>query len=255
MAEASDYAEISKCVPGVGVNLNLGANSLYSGCNCIGQCEFRTGSAVQCNNCTCAYKEDGHLSAPYLEHSSAPVIECNSNCTCDHYCLNRTTQRVPSTNKVTVIRTDNKGLGVASHGRLQQGAFVSEYVGELITSSMAKERLMALGNADKCFILQYREHLSNGNIMTTNVDATFKGNVTRFINHSCAPNLIMVPIRSDSIVPRLCLFTCNDVEPGEELSFSYFARRDSNDSPRIGNKKCYCGSSNCIGYLPLDCSI
>lgn len=247
MASPVLYSEVLKCVPGPGVNLDIGVDSLYSGCNCSGQCDFKMGPA-QCN-CSCPYTEDGHLSALYLVQDSGPIMECNSNCTCDCYCLNRTTQRSPSV-RTTLISTENKGAGVVSTCYLQRGAFVGEYVGELLTNSMATERLRSLSTTAKCFIIQYHEHLSSGNIITTNVDATHKGNVMRFINHSCEPNLIVIPVRSNSIVPRLCFFTCKNITAGEELCFSYFGKKDSKPVP-IGSKKCYCGSSNCIGYLPL----
>lgn len=245
---AAPLANSTGCVPGPGVNLDLGVASLYKGCKCSGQCDYKTKS-VQCI-CNCPYNESGCLSASFLTQSSVPIIECNSNCTCDSFCLNRTTQKQP-THEIIVVNTENKGVGIASTCHLQQGTFVGEYVGEIITSSMATERLRSLSNAAKCFIVQYREHMSNGNIITTNVDATSKGNFTRYINHSCEPNLIVVPVRSDSIVPRLCFFTCVDIKAGEELCFSYFGMRDSSECISVGNKRCYCGSPKCIGYLPL----
>lgn len=246
-----DYSEILKCVPGPAVNLDLGVDSLYSGCSCSGLCDFFKVKSL-CT-CSCPYNENGHLPPSYLLQTSAPVIECNSSCICGTDCLNRVTQRSPS-QKLTLIDTESKGVGAACSSRLQRGTFVGEYVGELVTTAMATERLRSLSLTDKCFILQYHEHLSSGSIISTNVDATHKGNITRFINHSCEPNLVVIPVRSDSIVPRLCFFTCHDVDAGEELSFSYFGRRDSNMSVAVGSKKCYCGSSNCIGYLPLNTS-
>ena len=37
------------------------------------------------------------------------------------------------------------------------------------------------------------------------------GNIGRYLNHSCEPNLEMVTIRSSSMVPHLALFTNRDV--------------------------------------------
>ena len=241
----AEYTDIQKCVPGPGVNLHLGVESLYNGCDCSGQCE----QSVNCS-CSCFYSKEGCLHSSYLEQNSVPIIECNSNCTCGIDCCNRTSQTDPC-QRLTVVNTENKGMGVISSVNLQPGSFVGEYVGEIITSSVANERLKSLSPTAKCFIIQYREHLSNGNIITTNIDATNKGNKTRFINHSCEPNLIVIPIRSDSIVPRLCLFTSKCVKAGDELCFSYYGTTCINEPVSTGCKKCYCGSSNCIGYLPL----
>ena len=38
------------------------------------------------------------------------------------------------------------------------------------------------------------------------------GNIGRYLNHSCEPNLEMVTIRSSSMVPHLALFTTRNVE-------------------------------------------
>lgn len=239
-----DYTEISKCVPGPGVNLDLGGESIYRGCRCFDQCKFDSSSGC---SCSCAYDEEGYLSSLYFQQESPPIIECNSRCTCASGCRNRLSQN-NTKQKLTLVDTKNKGLGVVSSINLQKGSFIGEYVGEIVTSSLVKERLKSLGSSDKCYIIQYHEHLSTSTL-TTNVDATFKGNIMRFINHSCEPNLIVVPIRSDSVVPRLCLFASKNVAAGEELCFSYFGQTKL---VAVGQKKCFCGSQNCIGYLPME---
>ena len=73
----------------------------------------------------------------------------------------------------------------------------------------------------------------------------------RFVNHSCALNLAMVAVRTDSIVPRLCLFACRDIDPSEEICFSYFGH-DSSSVATLGKKRCFCGAVECVGYLPLE---
>ena len=239
-----EYSEISECVPGPGVNLGLGGmKSLYRGCHCVGQC------GRSCS-CSCAYDDEGCLSDIYFETESPPITECNSRCTCTCNCRNRVSQNNPN-RQLSLFETAHKGFGVISSIDLLKGSFVGEYVGEVISSSLTVERLKSLSSVDKCYIMQYNEHMSNGTIMTTNIDATLKGNMMRFINHSCEPNLIVVPVRSDSVVPRLCLFTSRNVAAGEELCFSYFGQMNLKHAP-IGKKKCYCGSQNCVGYLPLE---
>lgn len=244
---ASGYVEIQECVPGPGVNLDFGASSLYSGCPCLGQCEFYGDGATKCS-CKCAYDKDGFLFSSFFDPTSEPIIECNSNCSCSSDCLNRVSQST-TCHHLAAFATDHKGLGVKTLVALQPGTYIGEYVGEIISNSLAAERLKLLGSNDTCFIIQYREYCSD-RIMTTNVDATNKGNITRFINHSCGPNLVMIPIRSDSIVPRLCLFTCKRINAGDELCFNYSSRMGT--SVTVGTKKCFCGSSVCNGYLPLE---
>lgn len=157
--------------------------------------------------------------------------------------------------ELKVERTVNKGYGVFAEKDIPAGTFIGEYVGEIVSTSQAKKRLESLSEEDPCYIVTFREHTPNGKVLITNIDATLKGNVMRFVNHSCSPNLVMLPVRVDSIIPRLCLFTSRDVGT-EELCFSYFGQRGSQATARggvkHGRKPCFCGSKECIGFLPLE---
>lgn len=246
----SDYQNIDKCVAGPGVNIELGVDCIYEGCSCPGYCEYEKKPA-NCS-CKCAYDEHGCVYRSYLEACSPPIVECNSRCTCGSQCRNRLSQKECSQHQcLTVFTTKRKGLGVKSSVDLRPGSYLCEYVGEIISTKEANARLKMTGNNGSCYILQYREHIKS-RIMTTNIDATRVGNVARFFNHSCHPNLSVIPVRSDSVLPRLCIFTCKEVRADEELCFSYFGRMDiTADHVSIGTKPCVCGSSNCIQYLPF----
>ncbi|EMD37434.1 hypothetical protein CERSUDRAFT_49786, partial [Gelatoporia subvermispora B] len=64
------------------------------------------------------------------------------------------------------------------------------------------------------------------------VDAYHVGNFTRYLNHSCDPNCILNPCYiNDANIdkPLLAIFTLRDVEPREELCFSYYGFDDDND--------------------------
>ena len=244
---SESFVEISHCVAGPGVNLDLGVDSLYDGCTCLGLCEYGN-QAVTCR-CTCAYDENGLLSSAYLEQISTPLMECNSRCSCDPECQNRKSQS-GLCQHLSINKTKNKGYGVTTDVDFPVGSFIGEYVGEVISNSLTEARLKSLGSARECYIIQFHEHFPSNNTITTNIDASYKGNITRFINHSCDPNLTVVPVRSNSIVPRLCFFTCKNVSAGEELCFSYFGKK--RESVPLGSKPCACDSNVCIGYLPLD---
>ena len=155
-----------------------------------------------------------------------------------------------------VVLTEMKGYGVCTQVDIGRGTYIGEYVGEVITGSQAKERLCSRQNTSlPCYVVQYREHTGSGTVITTNIDATYKGNVMRFINHSCSPNLAMVAVRSDSVVPRLCLFASKDISTGEELYFSYYGASGaeiSGETLQLGKQPCYCGSANCVKFLPLE---
>ena len=157
-----------------------------------------------------------------------------------------------------MFETENKGLGVYTESDIPSGAFIGEYVGEIVSSAQAEKRLKSLGITDPCYIVTYKEHMPNGRILMTNIDATTRGNITRFVNHSCLPNTVMLPVRIDSILPRLCLFACKDVGVGDELCFSYFGKSGAEVAAApggvsLGGKQCLCNSKNCVGFLPLEC--
>lgn len=52
------------------------------------------------------------------------------------------------------------------------------------------------------------------------IDGRFYGNVARFINHSCEPNLVSIRVfieHQDANFPRIAFFTMRDVDALEEL--------------------------------------
>ena len=158
--------------------------------------------------------------------------------------------------RLRVVQTEKKGFGVFTQVDVSRGTFVGEYVGEVITGGQAKERLhLQQQTSLPCYVVQYREHTGSGTVITTNIDATYKGNVMRFVNHSCSPNLVMVAVRSNSVVPRLCLFACRPISAGEEVCFSYYGASGAEinvDTLHLGKQPCYCGSENCVDFLPLE---
>ena len=175
---------------------------------------------------------------------------------CNQSCPNRATQGYNVISGATVFKTAMKGFGVSTEKDIGQGEFIGEYVGEIVSSAQAKERLESLDESDSCYLLTFKEHTHSGTVLATNIDATFKGNMMRFVNHSCSPNLLMVPVRIDSIVPKVCLFACREIKAGTELCFSYFGQRGAEVAAAgevmMGKKPCLCGTEECVGYLPLE---
>ena len=89
----------------------------------------------------------------------------------------------------------------------------------------------------------------------TTIDPTEIGNVGRFINHSCDPNLLTQLVRVGSAVPRLAFFCARDVDAGEELSFHYGGATSGDGGGGGGGmslRACLCGAASCTGFLPYD---
>ncbi|XP_036905437.1 histone-lysine N-methyltransferase SETMAR [Sturnira hondurensis] len=191
-----------------------------------------------------------------------PVFECNALCPCPERCANRVVQRGVEL-RLQVFRTRRKGWGLRTLEFIARGRFVCEYAGEVLGPSEARRRIRMQTPLDANYIIAVREHVCSGPVMETFVDPARIGNVGRFLNHSCEPNLLMVPVRVDSMVPRLALFAAKDIWPGEELSYDYSGRflnpTDGEDGgrPDAGKprKPCYCGSRECSALLPFDGSL
>lgn len=161
-------------------------------------------------------------------------------------CQNRVSQGDDQSNHVEIISIDGKGSGVIVRQALPHpGTYIGEYVGEILTEVEAQHRMKINKHAEHNYLLLYNEHHGE-NIIKTFVDARYYGNWTRFINHSCDPNLHIVPIRIDRFTPpHLAFFTRRSIATNEELSYSYGTMIDP-----VHSKTCHCSSAICTGFLP-----
>lgn len=243
------------------------------GCSCVSQsCILESCSCLQTHRP--AYTTQGTLLDVQKVDTTytTPVFECNALCSCSDSCSNRVVQGGVR-HSLKVFWTKNRGWGVRTLNTIPRGAFVCEYAGEVVGFGEARHRQLAQGPKDSNYIIAVREHSGTGNITETFVDPAAIGNVGRFLNHSCQPNLFMVPVRLHSVVPKLALFARRDIEIQEELTFDYSggcrghsvhqetgstqsnADIEASGADGLQRKVCHCGSNNCAGFLPLDVSI
>ncbi|KAL1022078.1 hypothetical protein UPYG_G00021920 [Umbra pygmaea] len=81
------------------------------------------------------------------------------------------------------------------------------------------------------------------------LDATKEGNVGRFLNHSCNPNLFVQNVFTDSHDPNfpiIAFFTSKVVKAGTELTWNYSHKPGSDPEQEVS---CQCGSDDCHGLL------
>jgi len=265
----TEFGYTTVCIGGP--NVSEAFNSpFYPGCEC---------HQIPCtiDICSClqsygpCYDEKGCLQIYSQQPTDycQPVFECNSHCACPGSCLNRVVQKGQHL-KLQVFKTKYKGWGLRTLEFIKKFTFVCEYAGELISTQEAQKRAIELTHETGNYLIVLREHGSGNQVLRTHVDARFHGNASRFINHSCNPNLVMVPVRVDSIVPRLALFAARNIDVGEELSFDYSGEfsvwsssektdecKDLDTLREFGKepKSCSCGSLNCRGFLPFDSSL
>ncbi|KAH7002005.1 hypothetical protein EDB80DRAFT_685190 [Ilyonectria destructans] len=167
----------------------------------------------------------------------ATKMECSGDAgNCGGGCQNQRFQRKQYAS-VSVIKTEKKGFGLRTDSDLQANDFVFEYIGEVINEPTFRRRM-----------LQYDdEGIKHFYFMSLNksefVDATKKGNLGRFCNHSCNPNCYVDKwVVGDKL--RMGIFTSRKVQAGEELVFNYNVDRYGADP-----QPCYCGEPNCVGFI------
>eukprot|EP00062_Callorhinchus_milii_P025244 gi/632986012/ref/XP_007910004.1/ PREDICTED: histone-lysine N-methyltransferase SETD2 isoform X2 [Callorhinchus milii] len=164
------------------------------------------------------------------------MIECSSRCLHGEFCTNRRFQRRQYAD-VEVILTERKGWGLRAAKELPVNCFVLEYCGEVLDHREFKARVKEYARNKN--IHYYFMALKNDEI----IDATLKGNCSRFMNHSCEPNCETQKWTVNGQL-RVGFFTTKAVPPGTELTFDYQFQRYGKEA-----QKCFCGSANCRGFL------
>ncbi|KAI5436217.1 hypothetical protein KIW84_022618 [Lathyrus oleraceus] len=160
----------------------------------------------------------GHLKRKFIK-------ECWSKCGCRNHCGNQIVQQ-----------------------ELPKGAFVCEFVGEILTVKELHERNKA--RKYTLPILLYAEWGSG--VVKDNqpfcLYAASYGNAARFINHRCLDaNLIEIPVEVESPSHHyyhIAFFTSRKIEAQEELTWDYGIDFDEDDQS-LELFKCKCGSRFC----------
>nr|CAD1825032.1 unnamed protein product [Ananas comosus var. bracteatus] len=160
-------------------------------------------------------------------------ISCSKACHCSDMCKNKPFRKEK---KIKVVKTENCGWGVVALESIDKGDFVIEYIGEVIDDATCEQRLwdMKFRGDQKFYMCEISKDFT--------IDATFKGNASRFLNHSCNPNCKLEKWQVDGET-RVGIFASRSIEVGEPLTYDYrFVLFGS-------TVKCCCGASNCQGYL------
>eukprot|EP00117_Sycon_ciliatum_P036417 scpid50427/ scgid3133/ Histone-lysine N-methyltransferase ASH1L; ASH1-like protein; Absent small and homeotic disks protein 1 homolog len=157
-------------------------------------------------------------------------------CACGERCSNQRFQKRQWTPHIQRFLTDHCGFGIRSTAPIAKDEFVIEYVGEVITEPMLRDRQETLYSSS---CNHYCLSLHSGLV----IDSTACGSEARFVNHSCQPNCEM-QCWTVAGQYRMGLFTLQDIPSGGELTYDY--RFDSLDNEA---QTCRCGADSCRGFL------
>lgn len=145
-----------------------------------------------------------------FDRHSDLIYECSHLCKCKvDRCHNRVVQFGPRKHLKVVNSHIFKSKGVITMADIPKGAFICEYAGELLTHSEAIKRLDENERNNKMnYILFLKEHclisgVEDDKELTTIVDPSRKGNIGRYLNHSCEPNCQIFSVRIDSPLPKI----------------------------------------------------
>ncbi|GMP81048.1 hypothetical protein CsSME_00035897 [Camellia sinensis var. sinensis] len=234
------------------------------GCDCIGGC-------LDSKKCSCMFNNGGKI--PYncngaIVDAKPLVYECGPSCKCPPSCYNKVSQHGMKI-QLEIFKTKSKGWGVRSLTSIPSGSFICEYIGELLEGKEAEkeqndEYLFDIGhNFSDCSLigglltLKPVVQLSSSEVVEDErftINAAECGNVGRFINHSCSPNLYAQNVlydHEDKSKPHIMLFAAENIPPLKELTYhyNYFIDQVRDLNGNIKMKSCYCGAAECTGRM------
>ncbi|CAH2074093.1 unnamed protein product [Thlaspi arvense] len=235
------------------------------GCDCSNSC--KPGNL----NCHCIRKNGGDF--PYSSNgvlvSRKPMIyECSPSCPCSA-CKNKVTQMGLKV-RMEVFKTADRGWGLRSWDPIRAGSFICIYAGEAKDKSKVHQ---AMAYDDYTFDTtrvytpfkwNYEPGLADEDAsqempeepeipLPLIISARNFGNVARFMNHSCSPNVFWQPVTYENngqLFLQVAFFALSHIPPMTELTYDYGVSRPSgtqNGDTLHGIKKCFCGSEYCRG--------
>ncbi|XP_061907047.1 histone-lysine N-methyltransferase EHMT1-like isoform X1 [Entelurus aequoreus] len=202
-------------------------------CSCTDDCSSSTCLCGQLS-LRCWYDSEGRLPPDFCQQDPPVLFECNHACSCWRTCKNRIVQNGLRV-RLQLFKTQKMGWGVRVMQDVPQGTFICEYVGEIIPDTEANKR----ENDSFLFTLNNKV----GDIHC--IDARLFGNIGRFINHLCEPNLLAVKVftmHQDLRFPRIAFFSNRPIKAGEQIGFDY---GDHYWTVKSKYFSCKCGSLKC----------
>ncbi|KAL2326212.1 hypothetical protein Fmac_025270 [Flemingia macrophylla] len=240
------------------------AQSSY-GCSCTKSCVPGDLS------CSCIQRNEGdfpYTSTAVLVSRKQLVHECGPMCKCFPNCKNRVSQSGLKL-QMEVFKTKDRGWGLRSLDPIRAGTFICEYTGEVIDRAKVNpyreyndEYIFNTSHIYDPFKWNYEPSLLeeiSSNVSSEDycmpspliISSKSSGNVARFMNHSCSPNVFWQPVlyaENNQSYLHIAFFALRHIPPMSELTYDYgcSGHVEGSNAPN-GRKKCLCGSSKCRG--------
>lgn len=147
--------------------------------------------------------------------------------------------------KIEARKSDIHGNGVFAIAPIKKGEFIIEYKGKRRSHEEVDEDDSGDVESGHTFLFTLNDEYV--------IDANYKGNRARWINHSCDPNceaLIDEHDGNNRKKDRVIIEATRDIAAGEELTYNYGITLDEPHTARL--KKvwaCLCGCKNCTGTM------
>ncbi|CAG8977737.1 hypothetical protein HYALB_00012172 [Hymenoscyphus albidus] len=239
-----DFVFIQRAQPGK--DIELPDPAFFSGCECK--------KAATCKSARCSCLQDmtvldaknadvyvyraeagGYVMRDEYLETREPIYECHESC-------------------------------VRALQPIRKGQFIDLYVGEILTAAETEIRRKhsAITQKKDVYLFELDKFKSDADrdpslANTVFVDGEFRSGPTRFINHSCDPNLRIFARVGDHATKRfhdLAFFAIKDIGLEEELTFDYVDGEDEkleeekrNPLQKREMTRCLCKSRKCRGYL------
>ncbi|PCH43100.1 SET domain-containing protein [Wolfiporia cocos MD-104 SS10] len=202
----------------------------------------RSREALESMTCDCQYEHGVDDPDVACGHHSDCInrltqVEClPDDCRCRAYCQNQRFQRKEYA-AIEIVQTEKKGFGLRAAADLPKDTFIYEYLGDVVSQPSFLKRMRQYaeeGIRHFYFMMLQKDEF---------IDATKRGGIGRFANHSCSPNCYVAKWTVGQHV-RMGIFANRNIKKDEELTFNYNVDRYGHDA-----QPCYCGEPNCVGFI------
>ena len=140
--------------------------------------------------------------------------------------------------RIVARRSGIHGRGVFALRPIAEDETVCEYKGEIVDEAEAARRYPEnMRGLNHTFVF--------GIAHDHNIDGGSRGNIARWINHSCAPNCDTFEQNQ-----RMYVRAARDILPGEELTYDYNIEAGERITTALKARwPCWCGAKQCRGTV------